>query len=118
MFCKQNRSRSSGSLESCLVKVHYVCLRRYDISDHIQVDMKQVELVPYARAAALNIFCKQSGSRSSGSRESCLVMVHYVAYGDMKCLIIHKWNLYARVAALNFFVNTMDLDQAAPMRTA
>ena len=83
--------------------VHSVCLRRYDISDHIQVDMKQVELVPYARAVALNIFCKQSGSRSSGSRESCLVMVHYVAYGDMKCLIIHKWNLYARVAALNFF---------------
>ena len=70
--------------------VHSVCLRRYDISDHIQVDMKQVELVPYARAAALNIFCKQSGSRSSGSRKSCLVMVHYVAYGDMKCLIIHK----------------------------
>ena len=82
--------------------VHSVCLRRYDISDHIQVDMKQVELVPYARAAALNIFCKQSGSRSSGSRESCLVMVHYVAYGNMKCLIIHKWNLYARVAALDF----------------
>ena len=92
--------------------VHSVCLRRYDISDHMQVDMKQVELVPYAREAALNIFCKQSGSRSSGSRESCLVMVHYVAYGDMKCLIIHKWNLYARVAALNFFVNTMDPDQA------
>ena len=43
--------------------VHSVCLRRYDISDHIQVDMKQVELVPYAHAAALNIFCKQSGSR-------------------------------------------------------
>ena len=80
--------------------------------------MKQVELVPYARAAALNTFCKQSGSRSSGSRESCLVMVHYVAYGDMKCLIIHKWNLYARVAALNFFVNTMDQDLAAPVRTA
>ena len=57
--------------------VHSVCLRRYDISDHIQVDMKQVELVLYARAA-LNIFCKQMGSRSSGSRESCLVMVHYV----------------------------------------
>ena len=36
--------------------VHSVCLRRYDISDHIQVDMKQVELVPYARAAAFNIF--------------------------------------------------------------
>ena len=84
MFCKQNRSRSSGSLESCLVMVHSVCLRRYDISDHIQVDMKQVELVLYARAAALNFFCKQSGSRSSGSRESCLVTVHYVAYGDIK----------------------------------
>ena len=42
--------------------VYSVCLRRYDISDHIQVDMKQVELVPYALAAALNIFCKQSGS--------------------------------------------------------
>ena len=36
--------------------VHSVCLRRYDISDHIQVDMKQVELVPYAHSAALNIF--------------------------------------------------------------
>ena len=78
MFCRRNRSRSSGSLESCLVMVHSVCLRRYDTSDHIQVDMKQVELVLYARAAALNFFCKQSGSRSSGSRESCLVMVHYV----------------------------------------
>ena len=78
MFCKQNRSRSSGSLESCLVMVHSVCLRRYDISDHMQVDMKQVELVLYARAAALNFFCKQIGSRSSGSRESYLVMVHYV----------------------------------------
>ena len=40
------------------------------------------------------------------------------ANGDMKCLIIHKWNLYACVAALNFFVNKMDLDQAAPVRTA
>ena len=55
-FCKQNRPRSSGSLESCLVMVHSVCLRRYDISDHIQVDMKQVKLVLYARAAALNFF--------------------------------------------------------------
>ena len=40
------------------------------------------------------------------------------AYEDMKCLIIHKRNLYARVVALNFFVNKMDLDQAAPVRTA
>ena len=39
------------------------------------------------------------------------------AYGDMKCLIIVKWNLYARVAALNSFVNKVDLDQAAPVRT-
>ena len=53
-----------------MVMVHSVCLRRYDISDHIQVDMKLVERV-----------------------------------------------LYARVAALNFFVNKMDLDQAAPVRT-
>ena len=35
----------------------------------------------------------------------------------MKCLIIVKWNLYARVAALNSFVNKVDLDQAAPVRT-
>ena len=32
----------------------------------------------YARAAALKLFCKQSGSGSSGSRDSCLVMVHSV----------------------------------------
>ena len=95
--------------------VHSVCLRRYDISDRIQVDMKQVhvELVLYARAAALNMFCQQNGSRSSGSHESCLVMVHYV------CLWGYEmWNLYDRVAALNSFVNKMDLDQAAPVRTA
>ena len=41
--------------KSCLVMVHSVCLRRYDI-DHTQVDMKQVEFVLYARAAALKLF--------------------------------------------------------------
>ena len=50
--------------------------------------------------------------RAAWSRSTMLLM------GILKCLIIHKWNLYARVAALNFFVNKMDLDQAAPVRTA
>ena len=45
----------------------------YEISGHTQV-----ELVLYARAAALKRFCKQSRSRSGGSCESCLIRVFSV----------------------------------------
>ena len=99
--------------------VHSVCLRRYDISDHIQVYMKQVELVLYARAAALNFqFVNKVDPDQAALVRAAWSWSTMLAYGDMKCLIIHKWNLYARVAALNFFVHKMDLDQAAPVRTA
>ena len=33
-LCKQSRSRSSSSLESCLNRVYSVCLWGYEISDH------------------------------------------------------------------------------------
>ena len=50
-FCKQSRPRSSGSRESCLIRAYSVCLRRYEVSDHTQV-----ELVLYARTAAFKSF--------------------------------------------------------------
>ena len=104
-FGKQSRSRTSGSHESCLNRVYSVCLWGFEISDHTQVDMKQVELVLYARAAALRRFCKQSGSKSAGSRESCLVMVHSVClleYGISNHTQV-ELVLYARAAALKRF---------------
>ena len=86
--------------------------------DHIQVDMKQVEFVLYARAAALKLFFvnKVDPDQAALVRAAWSWSTMF-AYGDMKCLIIVKWNLYARVAALNSFVNKVDLDQAAPVRT-
>ena len=49
------------------------CLWGYEISDHTQV-----ELVLYARAAALKHFCKQSRSGSGGSRESGMIKIFSV----------------------------------------
>ena len=53
-FCNQSESRSAGSRENCLVMPLSVCLWGYEISDHTQV-----ELVPYARSAALKCFANK-----------------------------------------------------------
>ena len=53
-FCKQSESRSASSRENCLVMALSVCLWGYEISDHTQV-----ELVPYARWAALKCFANK-----------------------------------------------------------
>ena len=50
-FCKQSKSGSGGSRESCLTRVYSVCLRGYEVSNHTQV-----ELVQYARTAAFKRF--------------------------------------------------------------
>ena len=68
----------------------------------------------YARAAALKRFCKQSRSRSGGSRESCLIRVFSV-------LLRGIWNIwsYMLVRRLwNVFVNKVDPDKAALVRAA
>ena len=39
-FCKQSRPRSGSSCNSCLIRVHSVCiLRKYDLFDPSQVDL-------------------------------------------------------------------------------
>ena len=38
-FCKQSKSGSGGSSESCLIRVYSVCLQGYDVSDHTQVEL-------------------------------------------------------------------------------
>ena len=38
-FCKQSKSGSGGSRESCLTSVYSVCLGGYEISDHTQVEL-------------------------------------------------------------------------------
>ena len=68
------------------------------------MDMKQVELLLYVRAVALRRFCKQSGSRSAGSRESCLVMAHSVCLWGYEISDHTQIELvpYAHSAALMF----------------
>ena len=82
--------------------------------------MKQVEHLLYVRAVALRRFCKQSGSRSAGSRESCLVMAHSVCLWGYEISDHTQVEIvpYARSAALKFFANKIDPDQAALLRAA
>ena len=79
-----------------------------------------MELLLYVRAVALRRFCKQSGSRSAGSRESCLVMAHSVCLWGYEISDHTQVELvpYARSAALKCFANKIDPDQAALLRAA
>ena len=98
--------------ESCLVMVHSVCLRRYEIRSYTSGICAIRSCCGFKTFFVIKVDPDQAALVRAAWSWSTMF-----AYGDMKCLIIVKWNLYARVAALNSFVNKVDLDQAAPVRT-
>ena len=103
--------------ESCLVMVHSVCLRRYEIKSYTSGYETGGICAIRSCGGFKTFFVNKVDPDQAALVRAAWSWSTMFAYGDMKCLIIVKWNLYARVTALNSFVNKVDLDQAAPVRT-
>ena len=72
-FCKQDGSRSEGSHKSCLIMVCPVFT--YEDMKYLVIHKWNLCNTLVLRLEKYFVLCKQSGSRSGGSRESCLIGV-------------------------------------------